>query len=243
MKSVLELIEKRRRKYEDHPYIRYLLDDSRSPQERLAYAPFASHFVLTFSEFNRYFLHSERGSRDMHQQSVDKHAKEDSRHYAWFLEDLQSLGYDAECRFTDALRFVWGDLGRRTRELGYYAIGVARDADPEIRLVIVEAMEAMGNVWLRATLEAAKKHPNYERLIYFGQYHLDRETGHAIGSEHEEIARIDLGDRRRAGAIPIVHGLFDRMEAFNQEILERVGSAYSADGADPGSAIPDFMKF
>lgn len=243
MKAVLEVIEERRRRYEKHPYILYLRDESRTPHERLAYAPYACHFVLTFSEFNRYFLHSQGTETDDRQKAVDTHATEDARHFAWFLEDLRSLGYDAECRFSDALRFVWNDLGRRTRELGYYAIGVARDADPEMRLVIIEAMESMGNVWLEATQAAAKQHPASDRLIYFGQYHLDRETGHAIGSDHEGIAQIDLGAERRSRAIPIVHGLYDRMEAFNAEILERVNSAYIRGGADADAPIPSFMKY
>ncbi|MCA9704594.1 MAG: hypothetical protein KDK70_01955 [Myxococcales bacterium] len=224
MKAILELIERRRSSYEQHPFIRFLRDDTVAPARRLSYAPFASFFVLSFADFNRRYLRAE-ASPVGYQAMVDRHADEDSTHFSWFLHDLRILGYDVECRVSDVLRFLWSDLGRHTRDLSYYAISVTRGASAELRLAIIEAVESMGNVWLTATLEAARAHPDGDRLVYFGPHHLERETGHAIGSAIEEIREISLSPEDRARAEEIVHGFFDRMEAFNAELLERVDAA------------------
>jgi hypothetical protein len=231
MQGILELIERRRHRYESHPFIQHLQDDRIPAIQRLAYAPYASHFVLTFAEMNRHYLH--QGASDGLQQRVDRHANEDSTHYAWFLHDLGVLGLDEDCRFSDALRFLWSDAGRLARELGYYVVSTARDATPTLRLVAIEALEAMGNVWLEATLVASRAHPQYEQLLYFGRHHMERETGHAIGSNVEETRAMTLTPTDREAAVRTVHGLFDRMEAFNGELLRQLEDG----GRDPHATL------
>jgi len=240
MREILPVIQGRCRRYRAHPFIRFLLDEARSPHERLAYAPFAAHFVLTFSEFNRRGLHKEAPSGDWIQRAVNKHAAEDARHYAWFLKDLQSLGYDFPCNFTQAVEFIWSERGREARALGYAILSSIENAEPEARLVVIETIESMGNVWLEATLVAARKHPQWTKLIYFGQHHLDRETGHAIGSEHDQVAGVMLSEEQRSRLVPMVHKLYDRMEAFNTELLQRVDAAYGSGPRDV--PIADFWS-
>lgn len=229
MQGIFEIIEQRRRRYESHPFIQFLRDDRIPAAQRLSYAPYASHFVLTFADMNRYYLRQEEGS-DRSQPMVNRHADEDSTHFAWFLHDLGVLGFDTQCRFSDALRFLWSEEGRAMRDLGYFVVSAARDATPTMRLVVIEAVEAMGNVWLEATLVAARAHLRHDELVYFGQHHLDRETGHAIGSAVDDLRALELPAESRDGAVQVVHGLFDRMEAFNTELLDRVRAA-----AEPGS--------
>lgn len=221
MRAVLKLIKHRRHSYEQHPFIRFLRDESIDAERRLSYAPFASFFVLSFAELNRNILCEDESSGPQ-QAIVNRHTEEDSTHWTWFLHDMKILGYDIECRVSEVLCFLWSDLGRCTREMSQYAISVSRAADAQMRLVIIEAMEAMGNVWLEATIEAARQHPKHQRLIYFGGHHLERETGHAIGSSIDEIRDISLPPQTQAEARNIVHGLFDHMEAFNAELLQRV---------------------
>lgn len=230
MKSIYEVIERRRQAYDKHAFIEFLRDDSLTSEHRLSYAPFSSYFVLCFAEFNRNFLRDDDATSP-EQDMVNRHADEDSTHFAWFFHDMKVLGYDFECTFTDVLRFLWTDLGKEAREMSYYVISVARDADADLRLVIIEAVEAMGNVWLTATVQAARNHPEADRLVYFGAHHLERETGHAIGSAQEEVLKTVLSPQTRARAEAIVHGLFDRMEAFNTELLRRVGNAAGGDPA------------
>jgi hypothetical protein len=236
MRGLYPIIEARRDRYSEHPFIRFLRDTTLSPERRLSYAPFCAHWVLTFAEINRRFLRDPH-SDDPWQAIVNRHAEEDAKHWSWFLRDLKTLGYDTPCTFVDALRFVWSDEGWHTREMGYYTIGVARDADPRLRVAIVETLESMGNVWLEATLVAAREHPAADRLVYFGTHHLERETGHAIGTSTAAVEALELPESLRATAESAVHGLYDRMERFNEEILARAHSTYERHGMNREGAL------
>jgi len=226
--TVFDAIDRRRAAFEQHPFIRFLRDDAIPAADRLAYAPYGAHFVLTFGEFNRDFLHEDEPSSP-EQEMINEHAAEDQTHFAWFLNDLEVLGFDVRCRFTDALRFLWSAEGKHARELGHYVISAAANAGPELRLVIIEALEAQGNVWLSATAHAASSHPRRDKLVYFSQHHLERETGHAIGSDVNEIRSIALPDEQRPRAEQLVHGIFDRTEAFCDEMLRRTRRANETD--------------
>lgn len=228
MQAIFDIIESRRSAFERHPFIRFLRDERVPAEQRLAYAPYGSHFVLTFGEFNRDFLHEDEPDSPQ-QEMLNEHAAEDQTHFAWFLHDLKILGFDHECRFTDVLRFLWSDDGKHARELGHYVIAAARDASPQLRLVIIEALEAQGNVWLSATAQAASSHPQRDDLIYFSQHHLDRETGHAIGSEVDDLRAMVLPDAMRPRATELIHGIFDRTENFCDEMLRRTRGAIAAD--------------
>lgn len=221
MKQVLVEIQERREALAAHDFMLYLRDPTRSAAERLAYAPFCAHFVMTFSELNRVYL-TDESSSDPQQRMINVHAREDGRHYSWYLKDLETLGYDQPCSFSQALRFLWSDLGQRGRDLSYYIVSVAAESSSSMRLAFVEAVEATGNVWLEATQAAVAGHPRESELIYFGPHHLERETGHTIGSDESDVASVVLGEEERIRAIANVHGLFDRMEAFCTEMLGRV---------------------
>jgi hypothetical protein len=240
MRGLYPIIEERRQRYAEHSFIRFLREDGISPQQRLSYAPFVAHWVLTFAEINRVFLRDE-DSHERYQHIVNRHAEEDARHWSWFLRDLETLGYDVPCTLVEALRFVWSDAGWHTREMGYYTIGVARDADPRLRLAIVETLESMGNVWLEATLVAAREHPAADSLVYFGEHHLERETGHAIGSSADEVDALELPAAMRPLAESVVHGLYDRMERFNDEILNRARAKLERHGLNDRGALVEFL--
>ncbi len=231
MQAIFDLIERRRRAYEQHPFIRFLRDESIPAQQRLAYAPYGSHFVLTFGDFNRNYLRRDEADSPQ-QQMVNRHAEEDSKHFPWFLHDLQVLGFDPECSFTSAVRFLWSEEGKHARDFGNYVIAATQGASGPLRLVIVEALEALGNVWLTATVEAARSHPERDRLVYFAQHHLDRETGHAMGSDVEAIEATVLPESLRPRAQELVHGICDRTEAFSEEMLQRTHRAAESESTN-----------
>lgn len=221
MKTVIPLIRERQNRYREHPFIRFLQDDAISPEERLSYAPFACFFSMTFSEFNRRYIRIAEPTSE-HEQALNDHAKEDETHYRWFLEDLERLGYNPVCRLTEALSFVWSDEGQRARDLSHYLVGVAQQADPELKLVILEAIEATGVVWLRATVAASRQHPEAKNLHYFNETHEGRELDFVASAGHGAISRVELSDATRGRAPAIVDGIFDHMEAFCDELLRRV---------------------
>jgi hypothetical protein len=118
--------------------------------------------------------------------------------------------------------------------MGHYAMAVARGACPRLRVAIIETLESMGNVWLEATMVAARQHPAHDELVYFGQHHMDRETGHAMGSHQADLEALVLDAGQRAQAEVLVHGLYDRMERFNEEILARARAASAKASANGG---------
>jgi hypothetical protein len=214
------VIREEREKYEKHPWFAFLRDASVPADYRLAYAPFAAHFIMTFSDINRLMM--DGPADDPYTAIVKRHAREDATHWAWYLKDMETLGWNPETTFNDALRFVFRDEGRRTRELGYFMAAMIIPASPQLRYCLIEAIEAMGNAWLNATLVAARQSRHAKKLIYFGGHHLERETGHAIGSEafQKETLQVTLDDAVRAKAIHDVRVLFSKMSDFNTEILE-----------------------
>ncbi len=224
MLEIIELIEQRRRGYELHPFIQFLRDERIPATRRLSYAPYVCHFVLTFGDVNRHYLSVGHGDDPVHQRAT-RHAEDDATHFALFLHDLGVLGFDRECRLSDALGFLWSDSSRLARDMSYYMISAARDASPPLRLVVIAALEAMGEVWLEATVTAARAHPLRDQLVYFGPHHLEREQGDAARSVDAVPHAVDLAPEDLARAIELVAGLFDRMEAFNTELLERVAAA------------------
>ena len=221
MRTIIPLIRQRQERYRNHPFIRFLKDDQASPQARLAYAPFACFFSMTFSEFNRHYIRVSEPTGE-HEKALNEHAREDETHYRWFLQDLERLGYNPVCSFTDALRFIWSEEGRHARDLSHYLIGAAQRADPELKLVILEAIEATGAVWLDATVAAVRQHPEADELNYFNKAHEQRERHFVESAGHDAIARFELSDATRRRAPAIVDGIFDRMEAFNHELLRRM---------------------
>jgi hypothetical protein len=224
---MLQLIEEERRRYEQHPFIQFLLDESVPGDARLSYAPFAAHFVLTFADINRYLLRGDASAHPL-QPAINRHSEEDAQHWAWYLTDLETLGWNPPCTFTGAMRFLFREEGRRARELGYHMAGHIISAPPTLRMALIEAIEAMGNVWLTATLAAARASSKYERLIYLADHHMERETGHAIGSRTDDTARIEIPDELRPRGEEAIRDLFARMSAFNSEILAHTRAGLEA---------------
>lgn len=221
VKTVIPLIRERQERYREHAFLQFLQDETISPEERLSYAPYACFFSMTFSEFNRHYIRIAAPASE-HEKALNAHAEEDETHYQWFLQDLERLGYNPVCTLTEALGFVWSKEGQHARDLSHYLVGLAQNADPELKVVILEAIEATGVVWLQATVAASRQHPEAHNLHYFNETHEGRELDFVASEGHDAIGRVVLSDATRQKAPAIVHGIFDRMEAFNDELLRRV---------------------
>lgn len=219
MKKLRPLIESRRAAYEAHPYITNLQNSELPAAERMAYAAYSAHWILTFGDINRFIL-NEVNAEDPVRDMIIEHTNEDSKHWEWYLRDLVSLDQNPSCQFTDALRFLWGADSAHTRLLSYKIIAWGLHACAEMKIALIETMESMGNVWLRNTVIPAREIS--DKLIYFGDHHLDRETGHVIGAEQDEVEAVVIPEPLRAEAVRMVHDIFDATEAMNSEVLERV---------------------
>ena len=225
MNYIKSFIDERNEQYKKHSFIRFLQDTRIPALDRLSYIPYGLYFVMTFADINALLLPEENTDTPL-QTMINIHGQEDSKHWAWFLQDIHTLGYNISFSFVEAAKFIWSKDAIRTRLFCYKLAQLCLNADALQKLVIIESIEKMGNVWLDNTVAIAKEAGLQDKLVYLGQYHLDREVGHAIGTSEKDIKKISLPEASRANAIKIVTEIYAGMEGFNQDLLERATKGY-----------------
>ncbi len=212
MKSVLALIEEKKQEFRQSPLIQFLQDKSISPQQRLAFAPCMAPFVMGFGELNKYVWRDET-SKDPIQVMINQHTYEDDGHWVWFLEDMQKLGFNVSLNFNDALRFLWSDETQVARHTIYKLYQYTHQASPIHKLVVIEAMEAMADVFFSITTKVTQE-LNFlttKEYRYFGITHYTVDSNHSIhSSETEElISTVLLTEDHEKAALELVTKVFD----------------------------------
>jgi hypothetical protein len=227
MKEILALIESKKRGFSQLPFFEYLRDQSIAPKQRLAFAPCAAPFVMSFGELNRLVFRDEP-TNDPIQTIINKHTYEDDHHWLWFLEDLEKLGLNPHGSFTDALRFIWGEETSVSRRITYELYRHAVGATPIQKMIIMEVIEATGHaVWqpfsqvireLQALTEPHLSKPIVYR--YFGIGHLMVEPGHTYASNTEQsVQSIQLSEESKANLSILVDRIFSVFEDLVDELL------------------------
>lgn len=223
MREVLALIEKRKQEFAQLPFFKYLQDKSIDPRQRLAWVPCVAPFVMGFGELNKYFLRTNNSDHPI-QQIINRHTHEDHQHWLWYLEDIKRLNFDRSLSFSELLKFLWGEETRIPRHTIYELYRYSFTAQPIMKLVIIESIEAAGNVIssLTASLSYEIKTTTGKECLYFGDAHLSAETGHIIGTENldEIIADIYLKDEERQKAFEMVEKVFDIFTKLTNAFLE-----------------------
>lgn len=222
MKDVLAYIEDKKQKFSCLPFFDFLQDQTIDPRTRLSFAPCAAPFIMSFGELNKCVLRNEP-TEDALQQLINKHTYEDDHHWVWFLGDLRKLGLDKPMRFTDVLRFVWGQETIRTRELCRKLIEAASKATPIQKLIVIEVIEATAQVAASHIAPVAKELASSTKKTYryFGEQHLEAESGHAADSPESEefIQNLKLSAQELIQAYKVVDEVFDVFSKFTNELL------------------------
>lgn len=221
MKNVLKHIFRRKREYSHLPFFDFLRDDSLSATGRLSFFPCMAPFILSFGDFNRHVLRTEPTS-DPYLQMLNAHSYEDDHHWPWYLEDYAKLGHDEVLRRpTDTMRQLWSDVSIESRLLSYRLAHLIWNAEPVVRLAVVEAIEETGNVLfeLTARLAAMVERETGTELRYCGDFHFNLETGHAMNNDHAELADILLAAAQRDDAMQRVDEVFRFFAAWTDELL------------------------
>ncbi|AFY46425.1 hypothetical protein Nos7524_0514 [Nostoc sp. PCC 7524] len=222
MKEVLALVEQRKQEFAKLPLFEFLQDTTIDPMQRLAWVPCVAPFAMGFGELNKYDLRKEP-TNDPIQAIINKHTYEDDHHWAWFLEDLEKLGLNYSMKFSEAMRFFWGEETRKTRQVCHQIALYAFQAEPVVVLAALEAIEATGNVALSCTakVSAELQEITDKSYRYFGAYHLRVETGHTTGTQgiEEFIANINLTEEQNAKALEIVEKVFEVFTEAMQEMM------------------------
>lgn len=234
MRVVMKAIFAAKRRYAQLPLFQFMRDEARTPRERLGFFPCMAPFILDFGDLNKYVMRDEVSS-DPHQRMVNAHTYEDDHHWPWYLEDFSKLGYDVPRAPTELLHAFYGERTKVNRMLKSRLAHLLYAATPVERLVIIEAIEETGNVLFKLTAQLARS-IEAERgitLRYLGDFHLNLETGHAMGNdEHRVLAEIPLDEAQRAHCLTLVTQVFQLFEEWTAELL-----AYALEEiADAGAA-------
>ena len=221
MKDVMRQLAQAKRHYSKLPLFEFLRTESIPPRDRLAFYPCMAPFILAFSDLNRFVLRDEE-SADPHQRLINEHTYEDDHHWPWYLEDFTKLGFDHSASIAQSLRSYMKDDAKTNRMLASRLAQLIHGATPVEKLVIVEAIEETGNVLfgLTAKIAAQIQAEGGPELLYLGQFHFSRETGHAMhGHDHRALEAIVLTELERVRCLDLAFRVFDLFSGWTAELL------------------------
>ncbi len=222
MKEVLALIEQKKQEFAQLPLFEFMQDKSIDPRQRLAFAPCLAPFALSFGDLNKYVFREEPTS-DPIQAIINKHTYEDDHHWVWFLGDLRKLGLDQSMNFSNSLRFLWGQETKAARWLVHELYRYTFQATPIQKLVVIEVIEATGNVFSSASTTVARElqKVTQKKYLYFGDFHLSAELGHISGLKegNQFLEDIQLRKETRKKAFELVEKVFELFTELINELL------------------------
>ena len=222
MKEVLALIEKRKQEFSQLPFFQYLQDKSIEPIQRFAWTPCVAPFTMGFRDLNKYDFRKEP-TEDPIQALINTHTYEDDHHWIWFLEDLEKLGLNQSIKFSDSMKFLWGDENYKTRLVCHKIAQYTFQKEPIIVLAAIEAIEAAGNIFLALSAQVAQELQEITKheYHYLGQHHFCVDTHHTIGTDDVEkfLENIELTAEQKLKAFEVVEKIFDVFSESVQEMM------------------------
>ncbi|MCY1083513.1 hypothetical protein [Archangium lansingense] len=211
MKRISERIEKNKQSLAQTALMLFVQDRSIDPRRRFSFVPCMAPFVMGFSDVNKYGLRDD-ASEDPVQQLINAHTREDDHHWGMYLKDLRTLELNSSLDLNGALRMLWGEDRKKTRQTVYGLMALIEDTHPGVRMAVVEAIEATGDVAFTHFSQLADefKESTGQELCYFGHIHKELETGHAMGTEDIEakLEEIALSPELEQQALALVDKVF-----------------------------------
>ncbi len=241
MSAPLPVIEYWRDRIEDHPLHEWLVEpsDEIEPEQKLWFALYFTNFIMYFRELNQYHIsYCEERGLDAQREAISKHADEDMTHSRMFMKDLRTLGWDDMLGWRSSELYWWlflsdvnEDLRRRTTQITKLVIEAQ---DPLVRYAVVESIEACGNALFRHTNKPANDYAarTGNQLIYWGDHHLERETGHAIDHDDDAFDGAVFNDEQREAAERRSVRIFELIDEQNSDMLYRAQETISQGGFD-----------
>lgn len=225
MREIQELIDAKKREFAKLPLFSFMRRKELDPWQRVAWAPAFAPYVHAFGDINKYVFPIHPADTQL-KRMINNHAKEDGTHWHWFLKDIDTLGFNNPRKFGDTLRFLWGDETAKTRELGRILVALSLyETDPEMTLVVIECIEATGNVALVPFAEVGEeiRAKTGKRCLYFSVNHLGVESGHIQGgvkNVEDFLAEITLTPEARRKAFDIVEKVFEGFTGSMNEMMD-----------------------
>jgi thioredoxin reductase len=222
MRNILAVIEQKKKEFSKLPLFEFMRDRTIDPIRRLAFAPCATQFVMSFADLNQYIFRDEP-TTDPIQEIINKHTYEDDHHWHWFLEDLEKLGFNQEETVTETLKSLWSDECKTSRQVANDLYRLAYKASPVRKLVIIEATEATGNAMLAISAQVIREltaESMQQEYRYFGSGHLIVDTGHTYCSSESKklIENIQITEAEKQEYLEIVDEVFSIFTEFVNEL-------------------------
>lgn len=240
MKNILELIEQKKQELDQSPFHQFMRDRSIPLRQRFSFAPYVSPWVLGFSSINKYVLRDESSKHPL-QQLINVHTHEDDHHFGMFQKDLRLLGLNKAMDLNSALTLLWSEKCEAALKAVLGVTALIAQASPELRLVIVETLEGLGNTTFKMYLEPAEEFykETGERLSYFGQSHLDRESGHAMGTQdiEQKLDAVELTPEQEQEARRLVEKVAEYILDMGRQCLEHARPRTDMQGVQPAAAV------
>jgi hypothetical protein len=241
MKHVLPVIEYWRDRIEKHPLHTWLVTPEQNvrPEQKLWFALYFTNFIMYFKELNQYHIsYGKERTLDAQREAISAHADEDMTHSRMFMRDLRTLGWNEDLGWRPSELYYWlflsevnESLRRRVTQITKLVIEAEH---PAVRFAVVEAIEACGNALFRHTDELARAWTatTGKELIYWGAFHLARETGHAIEDhdDFEAFKNTELTEEQREAARRRAIRIFELIDEQNSDMLRLAQETISQGG-------------
>ena len=102
MKEVLKFIEAKQQEFAQKPLFDFMRNQSIPSEQRMAFVPQISYFVMFFGDLNKYILREEP-TNDPIQKPINQYTHEDYDHWNWVFLDVELLGFNDTASFVDVL--------------------------------------------------------------------------------------------------------------------------------------------
>jgi hypothetical protein len=154
----------------------------------------------------------EEPTADPIQAIINKHTYEDDYHWLWFLEDLEKLGLNPSATFTDTLKFLWSEETSVSRRVAYELYRHTVAATPIQKLVVIETVEATGNIALSVCSQVVRELQilnQQQEYRYFGVNHLIVDSEHYCTYKAKHLVEnIQLTQEEKNECLKLVEQIF-----------------------------------
>jgi len=216
MKEVLAYIKQREHEFAQISFFKFLKDSSIDPYQRIVWFPCFAHFAMTFKDLNNELLMDDSSDNPI-QKMINYHCSQDGSHWKLYLKDLTALEIDQTMRFSDCLKFIWGEETLNIRRLSNNLIALLRyQTDLLLKVVVIEASDATAIAACQAMTQVSQELQaiTHKKYSYFSSTHLKLETGHIhldMGENEIEdfLQNLQLSEEQKAQAFHLVDLVFD----------------------------------
>ena len=185
MNTIFALIENHKQRLANHSFCQRLRNHRSSDKSIFFFVPHMSFFVLGFRDLLEYLRVPFPGNSA--EFMLNEHCTEDSDHWLWFLQDLETLQLNAQAwggeNISNKLELIWSPQNAAVRRQVYdIIVMISNCKNAQEKLVIIECLEAAFAAFIENLNVLTKRLGVYQKLVYFGEQHYNKESEHAMGS-------------------------------------------------------------